>query len=888
MAVFKCKMCGGALEINNNETVVTCGYCGTQQTLPKIDDEKKLALFNRANNLRLKSEFDKSAGIYESIIAEFPEEAEAYWGLVLCKYGIEYVDDKDGSKIPTCHRTLPTSIMKDEDFQQACENADISAKNVYREEAKAIDGIQKKILEIASTEEPYDIFICYKETDDVTGARTEDSSIAQDIYTALTEMGYKVFYARNSLRKVAGAEYEPYIYAALSSAKVMLAIGTKYEYYDAVWVKNEWSRFISMIASNPSKVLIPCFKNMDAYDIPEEFSNMQALDMADMMFFNSLEASVKRVMPSENKSTAVEVSSVNTGATATVDSLLKRAFMFLGDGEWTSAKEYCEKVLDIEPENAQAYLGKLMAEVNVKTKDGLSNCTQPFDNNTNYQKIIRYGDVKLVKDLKSIANQIKDNIELARKDSIYIKARESMNTVSTEKAYKDIAKDFESLGDFKDSLSLQKECLEKAEILIINAKEKERIEKEKKSKGKKRKLIVLFSIIFVCVFSILGSILSTGIKKQKAYNEAVELYEKGEYVLSGQALFEYRNADFSSKKKEKISEMKQTYYEEAQKCYKSSDYYNSAILFGCAGDYNDAWDMCISTWRKVRQNQYLISASNNHSIGLMNDGKVVSTTYLGPNIDGESNEGQTNVEGWGNISAIVASNYCSFGLNKNGNVASAGSYSNDVSDWENIVEINAYYNGVAGLKEDGTVVASGTTVEGVDVSGWKNMIYAIPGCSCLLGVDYDGNVLLAPGNDFDNGRYGDYQKLKDIVMVSADFWNIYALRADGMVLELSNASELVLVLGDISSIYATSIEEIGYDIIAIDSHDHDTIALYNDGHVGSLRANMFESIETENFDDIIAVSIGEGYIIGLKRDGTVVSSGENNSGATCVQDWKLY
>lgn len=29
MSIFKCKMCGGALEINNNETVATCEYCGT-------------------------------------------------------------------------------------------------------------------------------------------------------------------------------------------------------------------------------------------------------------------------------------------------------------------------------------------------------------------------------------------------------------------------------------------------------------------------------------------------------------------------------------------------------------------------------------------------------------------------------------------------------------------------------------------------------------------------------------------------------------------------------------------------------------------------------------------------------------------------------------------
>ena len=163
MAIFKCKMCGGALELSENQSVATCEYCGTQQTLPKLDNEKKLALFSRANNLRLKSEFDKAAGIYESIIAEFRDEAEAYWGLVLCKYGIEYVDDGKGNKIPTCHRTLPVAIMEDDDFQQACEYADITAKIIYRDEAKAIDKIQKKILNIALNEEPYDVFICYKE-----------------------------------------------------------------------------------------------------------------------------------------------------------------------------------------------------------------------------------------------------------------------------------------------------------------------------------------------------------------------------------------------------------------------------------------------------------------------------------------------------------------------------------------------------------------------------------------------------------------------------------------------------------------------------------------------------------------------------------------------------
>ncbi len=28
-------MCGGTLEINENETTATCEYCGTEQTIPE-------------------------------------------------------------------------------------------------------------------------------------------------------------------------------------------------------------------------------------------------------------------------------------------------------------------------------------------------------------------------------------------------------------------------------------------------------------------------------------------------------------------------------------------------------------------------------------------------------------------------------------------------------------------------------------------------------------------------------------------------------------------------------------------------------------------------------------------------------------------------------------
>ena len=279
MAILRCKMCGGDLHIQDGRTVAICEYCGTKQTVPTADNEKKVTLFSRANRLRFNCDFDQAASLYETIVAEFPDEAEAYWGLVLCKYGIEYVDDPaTGKKIPTCHRTSFDNVMDDGNFEIVIKKADILARQIYLDEGQKIENLRKDILTVSSKEKPYDIFISYKEKDD-NGERTIDSVLAQDIYDQLTAKGYRVFFSRISLEDKLGQEYEPYIFAALYSAKIMLVIGTDYEHFNAVWVKNEWKRYLQLMTRDHTKVLIPCYKDIDAYDLPKEFQKLQAQDL---------------------------------------------------------------------------------------------------------------------------------------------------------------------------------------------------------------------------------------------------------------------------------------------------------------------------------------------------------------------------------------------------------------------------------------------------------------------------------------------------------------------------------------------------------------------------------------------------------------------------------
>lgn len=594
MTLFKCKMCGGALEINNNETVAICEYCGTRQTLPKLDDDRRANLYDRANHFRRNNEFDKAMGIYEQILNEDNADAEAYWSLVLCRYGIEYVEDPSSHKrVPTVNRAQFTSIFDDDNYKSALQYADGYQRSIYEEEAKVINEIQKGILAISQKEEPFDVFICYKETD-ASGRRTQDSVLANDLYHQLTQEGFRVFFSRITLEDKLGTAYEPYIFAALNSAKVMVVLGTKSEFFKAVWVRNEWSRYLALIKQGQKKMLIPAYKDMDPYDLPEEFSHLQAQDMSKLGFMQDLIRGIKKIAQADAPKTTVVKETVISGGNANTAPLLKRAFMFLEDGDWNSADEYCEKVLDIDPENAEAYLGKLLSEQRVRKQESLKDQAEPFDHSNNYQKTVRFADNKLKTALAGYIEHINTRNENARLDGIYTRAKKAMSAAKNGSSYKEAAALFESISEYQDSAILAKECYENAEtarkdailkvaksgmtdsvtsnekaiemfksisgwrdadeqiiacqrkIEEIKAKEEaDRLEKERKAEierkeaeriAKRNKKIAIITTPIVCTIIAFIFVLNAVIIPNSKYNDAIALMDAGNIVEAYEAL----------------------------------------------------------------------------------------------------------------------------------------------------------------------------------------------------------------------------------------------------------------------------------------------------------------------------------------------------------------
>ena len=681
MSIFKCKMCGGTIEFNPGDTVGMCDSCGTKQTLPTTNDEIITNLHNRANTLRLKCEFDKAEEIYNKILEKNPDDAEAHWGIILCKYGIEYVEDpKTYNRVPTCHRTSFDAILADEDYKAALANGDGAQRELYEEEAKKIDRIQKDILGIVHNEKPFDVFICYKETDE-NGNRTQDSVIANDIYHQLTQEGFKVFYAAITLEDKVGQEYEPYIFAALNSAKVMLVVGSKPEYFTAVWVKNEWSRFLKLIKTDRSKLLIPCYRNMDAYELPEEFAHLQAQDMSKIGFINDLVRGIRKVVADTDsqEKTVRESVAVNSG-NANEESLLKRAFMFLEDGDWSAADEYCEKVLDIDPENARAYLGKLMAECRARRMEDLQNCEQPFDGSGNYNKILRFTEPKLIETLKGYIAHINERNENARLTGIYNRAVSAMNEANSENGYKAAAEIFKTVPGFKDADSLVEKCLDNAEtcrkdalynsacsnmtgniirnyesairkfetisgwkdadekiyacqkkIEEIKAKaEAERLEAERKAeehriaveKAKKKAKKVFIAIASVaCVCAVFLILLKTVIIPKQKYNQAMELIASGDYDSAYALLEEIGDNEAIASNK-----------------------YDRAIKYIDSGDYKAAY-MLLDGLSYKDSAEKLLSIKPQYYKFLLKNSKVGDIVYFGTyEQDNDTTNGKEDIE----------------------------------------------------------------------------------------------------------------------------------------------------------------------------------------------------------------------------------------------------
>lgn len=178
--------------------------------------------------------------------------------------------------------------------------------------------------------------------------------------------------------------------------------------------------------------------------------------------------------------------------------LLERAFMFLEDGDWDKADIYCESVLDQNPKCAEAYLGKLMAEVKIRKKEDLSTAKEPLDQSDNYRKVMRFAD-------ESLRERLSNAKEVQHNEQLYAEAMACMTAASDEEAYRNAAQKFYSLGSYKDSPSRREQCLQRADRIRADRMQREETKRKEDIYSRAEKCMRLGTV--------------------ESYNTAIQLYE---------------------------------------------------------------------------------------------------------------------------------------------------------------------------------------------------------------------------------------------------------------------------------------------------------------------------------------------------------------------------
>ena len=918
MAIIKCKMCGGDIEISADKTFGTCEYCGSTMTLPKMDDDQRLSLFNRGTHLRRNGEFDKAAAIYERLIGENDADAEAHWNLLLCRYGIEYVQDPaSGERIPTCHRASFDSILNDVDYQAALKYSDGVARSLYEKEAQRIASLQKDILAISQKETPFDVFICYKESDE-NGKRTKDSALAQDIYYQLTDAGYKVFFARITLEDKLGQEYEPYIFAALHSAKVMVVVGTKPEYLNAVWVKNEWSRYLALMRTDRSRLLIPCYRDMDPYDMPEELSMLQSQDMGKIGFIQDLIRGVKKVVdavkPQEAAAETVkETVVVHNEGGSNVQALLKRGNMALEDGEWSKADEFFEQVLNQDAECGAAYLGKFLARVQCRSAKAYADAfvknvkaDAPGEKNAYACEEDEAFAAACVEKytLRGIlsAVQIREALDFdlgycVTSDYYALRAEEAQEQFAADKDLmratkyasseaKTITKDIPQTLDKLRADAQKREDADKARITadyrkflteteakleeehpqrLKEAKEakKAEVNRQRKAKAAAKKVRIIAGVAVAVIALVLVTV--NVIIPAVNYSKAEKLLAVGDYdgaITAFAALGDYKDA---TERKANVRNVQA--YADAETLLAKGDYDGAAEAFEALNGYKDAAERA--------QDCPYIEAEQ-----LQAQGNTAEAAIAFGKIAGYKDARERSLALWDTIAVrvpLAAGWSHTAALKTDGTVIAVGDNDDgqcDVSDWTDIVAISARSSQTVGLKADGTVVAVGEgsygTYDKCAIFDWTDIVAISAGNDHIVGLKADGTVVTTGRNSSGQCDVSDWT---DIVAISAGGWYTVGLKADGTV----------LAVGDNS--YGQCGVTNWTDIVAICTGVAETVGLKADGTV--VAADDYGDLgrDLSGWTSVAAISAGLRYVVGLKADGTVVAAGLNDHGQCDVSNW---
>jgi len=388
---------------------------------------------------------------------------------------------------------------------------------------------------------------------------------------------------------------------------------------------------------------------------------------------------------------------------ASLESLMKRGRLALEDSDWKQADEYFNKVLDIDPEYAPAYVGKLCVELKVRQDEMLGNYKEPISEYNNFKKAVRFADVGYRSVLEGYNKSILERI--------------AEGTRKTAEIRKKIAKfqNYISAGS-RHTVGLKADNT----VVAVGANEDGQCNTKKwrdivaVAAGSFHTVGLKSNGTVIAVGSNLYGQCNTGswqdivaIATDSSYTVGLKpngtVVTVGQYGVFNFQTHHYDHFDFDVSGWRDIVAITAQY--ERIFGLKAD---GTVVVVGDREEYQGN----IKSWRDI-----VAITAGTHTVGLRPDGTVVAV--------GSNSEGQCNTEGWLDIVAIAAGSVHTAGLKSDGTVVVVGKneYGQcNTGNWRGIVAIASSYGHIVGLKSDGMVVAVGNNEYGqCNTEGWKNI-----------------------------------------------------------------------------------------------------------------------------------------------------------------------
>lgn len=238
------------------------------------------------------------------------------------------------------------------------------------------------------------------------------------------------------------------------------------------------------------------------------------------------------------------------------EALLRRAELFLEDEDWIGADDQCEKVLDVQPENARAYLIKLMARLKLKKEEGLAQASVSYGDWHSYRNALRFADDGLRERLEAYLESTEESIRLREAERLVReeaqRLEEEQKRIATiyweacqlqRKDHGKAAQMFEKIAGYEDAAERARECrrlLQEKQKRDAQLQLEIQLAQEREERAKKVKMAVAALAVILVVVVLVVSVMSVnGERARKIQQELVGMEfhgsykEFGDYVSAG-------------------------------------------------------------------------------------------------------------------------------------------------------------------------------------------------------------------------------------------------------------------------------------------------------------------------------------------------------------------